>query len=124
MPVPLLTLPLDFGAKQLCGVVTGPEDGKGGVVVTKAELVEKVVEDVAHRELSKAAVNEVVDSVFDNIAKAVRKDKRFTYPGFGTFSVRTRKARVGRNPQTGEEIKIKASKTVGFKPAPVLKETL
>lgn len=92
--------------------------------MTKAELVERVVQDIAHRELSKAAVNEVVDSVFDNISKAVRKDKRFTYPGFGTFSVRTRKARVGRNPQTGEEIKIKASKTVGFKPAPVLKESL
>jgi DNA-binding protein HU-beta len=92
--------------------------------LTKAELVERVVQDIAHRELSKAAVNEVVDSVFDNIAKAVRKDKRFTYPGFGTFSVRTRKARVGRNPQTGAEIRIKASKTVGFKPAPVLKESL
>ena len=56
--------------------------------------------------------------------KAIKKEKRFAYPSFGTFTVRTRKARKGRNPQTGEEIKIKASKTVGFKPAPTLKNSL
>ena len=92
--------------------------------MTKAELVDRVVLDIAHRELSKAAVNEVVDAVFDNIAKAVRKDKRFTYPGFGTFSVRMRKARVGRNPQTGEEITIKASKAARFRAGKPLKDAL
>ena len=92
--------------------------------MTKAELVEKVVNDVAHREMSKAAVNEVVDSVFDNIAKAVRKDKRFTYPGFGTFSVRSRKARVGRNPQTGEEIKIPARQRLRFVVAKAAKDSV
>ena len=59
-----------------------------------------------------------------SIRKAIKKDKRFTYPGFGTFTVRNRKARKGRNPQTGEEIKINASMTVGFKPAPTLKNSL
>ena len=54
----------------------------------------------------------------------LKKEKRFAYPSFGTFTVRSRKARKGRNPQTGEEIKIKASKTVGFKPAPTLKSSL
>ncbi len=62
--------------------------------------------------------------MFEEIAKAIKKEKRFQMPGFGTFSVKTRKARTGRNPKTGEEIKIKASKTVGFKPAPTLKEKL
>ncbi|MBT5633626.1 MAG: HU family DNA-binding protein, partial [Nitrospina sp.] len=56
--------------------------------------------------------------------KAIKKEKRFAYPSFGTFTVRSRKARKGRNPRTGEEIKIKASKTVGFKPAPTLKNSL
>jgi len=45
-------------------------------------------------------------------------------PGFGTFTVRSRKARTGRNPKTNEPLKIKASKTVGFKPAPTLKASL
>ena len=60
----------------------------------------------------------------DDIHARIKKEKRFAYPGFGTFTVRARKARTGRNPQTGEAIKIKASKTVGFKPAPTLKNTL
>ncbi|HMC34511.1 MAG TPA: HU family DNA-binding protein, partial [Myxococcales bacterium] len=58
------------------------------------------------------------------IGRAVKKDGRFTYPGFGTWTIRSRKARRGRNPQTGEEIKIKASRTVGFKPAKELKSGL
>jgi DNA-binding protein HU-beta len=66
----------------------------------------------------------MIDATFQAIAKTIKKEKRFAYPGFGTFTVRSRKARKGRNPQTGEEIKIKASKTVGFKPAPTLKSSL
>ena len=60
-------------------------------------------------------------SLFATISKTIKKDGRFSYPGFGTWTVRQRKARKGRNPQTGAEIKIKASKTVGFKPAKELK---
>lgn len=75
-------------------------------------------------ELSKKLVGEIIDSAFENVGKAVKKDKRFSYPDFGTFTVRKRKARIGRNPQTGAKIKIKASKTVGFKPAPSLKGSL
>jgi DNA-binding protein HU-beta len=66
----------------------------------------------------------VIDATFQAISKTIKKEKRFAYPGFGTFTVRSRKARKGRNPQTGEEIKIKASKTVGFKPSPTLKSSL
>lgn len=92
--------------------------------MTKAELVEKVTKEVKHRELSKAAINEVSDAIFTVLSKGIKKDKRFTYPGFGTFTVRSRKARKGRNPQTGESISIPASKTVGFKPSPDFKTSL
>ncbi len=87
--------------------------------MTKAELVDAVA---ARTEgLTKKAAQEVVELLFATIGKAVKKDGRFYYPGFGTWTVRARKARKGRNPQTGEVIKIKASKTVGFRPAKELK---
>jgi DNA-binding protein HU-beta len=74
--------------------------------------------------LSKKATGEVIDALFLSIRKAVKKDRRFSYPGFGTWTVRHRKARNGRNPQTGETIRIKASKTVGFRPAKEFKGKL
>ena len=91
--------------------------------MTKAELIEKVA-GTKGLDLSKAAVEKLIDAAFDSIAGAIKKEKRFSVPGFGTFTVRSRKARTGRNPQTGAEIRIKASKTVGFKPAPSLKDSL
>jgi len=90
--------------------------------MTKAELIEKV--QAAYGDLSKRQVGVVVDSVFDHLARGIRKDKRFSMPGFGTFVVKKRAGRVGRNPKTGAEIKIAPSKTVGFKPAPELKKAL
>lgn len=92
--------------------------------MTKDDLIGTVTKSVKDSALSKRLAGDVIDAAFDTIAKAIKKDKRFAYPGFGTFTVRSRKARKGRNPQTGEEIKIKASKTVGFKPAPTLKNSL
>jgi DNA-binding protein HU-beta len=92
--------------------------------MTKAELVEKVAQTLKHRDLSKAAINEISDAIFESLAKGIKKDKRFTYPGFGTYTVRTRKARKGRNPQTGAVINIPASKTIGFRPSPDLKRSL
>jgi len=91
--------------------------------MTKQELIEQVAKK-SEAELSKKAVAELVDAVFSTVALAIKKNKRFSFPGFGTFVVRQRKARTGRNPQTGEPLKIKASKTVGFKPAPQMKDTL
>ena len=91
--------------------------------MTKQELIEQVCKK-ADGELTKRAAAELCDAVFETIAGAVRKNKRFSYPGFGTWVIRTRKARTGRNPRTGETLKIKASKTVGFKPARSLKDTL
>ncbi len=93
--------------------------------MTKVELVEAVTKELTKkRNLSKAAVNDVVDSLFSNLGRTIKKETRFSYPGFGTWTVRKRKARAGRNPKTGEAIAIKASKTVGFRPAPSLKKAL
>jgi DNA-binding protein HU-beta len=92
--------------------------------MTKAELIDAVLKETKGADITKKAATELVDSVFAQLKKAIKKDKKFSYPDFGTFTVKNRKARTGRNPQTGEEIKIKASKTVGFKPAPSLKESL
>jgi DNA-binding protein HU-beta len=92
--------------------------------LTKDELITAVIKNCKDQELTKRLAADVVDATFDTISKAIKKEKRYSYPGFGTFTVRLRKARKGRNPQTGEEIKIKASKTVGFKPAPTLKNIL
>lgn len=92
--------------------------------MTKQELIEKLAETHKRREISKAAASDVVESLFDNLSLAIRRGRRFTYPGFGTFIVRKRKERKGRNPQTGQEMLIKASKTVIFRPAAVLKSEL
>jgi DNA-binding protein HU-beta len=91
--------------------------------MTKAELIEKLHAKY-NGEVTKKLAADMVEAVFENLAGAIRKDKRFSYPGFGTFVVRTRKARPGRNPQTGEAIKIKASKTVGFRAAKAMKDKL
>jgi DNA-binding protein HU-beta len=91
--------------------------------MTKAELIDHVAETKG-LETTKKAVETILDLAFAEVEKAVRKDRRFSYPGFGTWTVRTRKARMGVNPQTKKPIKIPASKTVGFKPAPSLKKGL
>jgi len=89
--------------------------------MTKGELIDAVAKSA---EISKVAAGMAVDATFDSIAKAIRKSNRFQVPGFGTFTVRSRKARKGRNPQTGAVINIKASRSVGFKPAPAFKKGL
>jgi DNA-binding protein HU-beta len=89
--------------------------------MTKGELIEAVAKNA---KINKRAAGEAVDATFENISKAIRRSKRFQVPGFGTFTVRSRKARKGRNPQNGSVINIKASRTVGFKPAPDLKKGL
>ena len=94
------------------------------ISLTKAELIDAIKATKDCKALSKAAIENAVNATFANIAKAIKKDKRFQVPSFGTFTVRQRKARNGVNPQTGQKIKIKASKTVGFKPAPSLKKGL
>lgn len=91
--------------------------------MTKSEFITQVAAGCG-LELSRKDAEAVVDATFKTIADSVRKDDRFAYPGFGTFTVRERPARSGRNPQTGDKIKIEASKSVGFKPAPGLRSSL
>ena len=89
--------------------------------MNKGDLIEAVAKDTKH---SKAAAEKAVNSVIANMAKGLKKTGKVSVAGFGTFTVRKRKARMGRNPQTGEAIKIVASKTVGFKAGKKLKESL
>ena len=91
--------------------------------MTKAELITAVTKLVG-RDLSKRAIEGVVDAIFLKLKKGIKKDKRFAYPGFGTFSVRKRAARKGRNPHTNEAIRIPAHKTVVFTPSKLFKEKL
>ena len=91
--------------------------------MTKQDLINHIAKDNPWG-LSKKATGEVVDAVFANIRKAVRKEQRFSYPGFGTWTIRHRKARNGINPKTRQMIRIKASKTVGFRPSKEFKTKL
>lgn len=87
--------------------------------MNKADLVSKVSETT---DLSKKDVMKVVDAVFDAIAEALQQGEKVQLVGFGNFEIRERSARKGRNPQTGEEIDIPASKVPAFKPGKALKE--
>jgi DNA-binding protein HU-beta len=88
--------------------------------VNKSELTEAVAKETC----TKAEAANAVNLVFDSIAKALKKGDSVTLVGFGTFLVRKRKARIGRNPQTGKEIKIAAKKVPAFKPGKELKNTV
>ncbi len=90
--------------------------------MTKAELISAVQK--ANKDVSKRAVEDIIDMTFSTLGRAIKKDARFAYPGFGVFTVRNRKGRQGRNPKTGEIITIKPSRTIGFRPAPTLKKSL
>jgi DNA-binding protein HU-beta len=92
--------------------------------MTKAEFIDQVVKASEDMDLTKKAAGELIEDIFGIVGKAIKKDGRFSYPGFGTFTMKKRAARKGRNPCTGEPIRIKASKTVGFKAAPSLKKAL
>ena len=88
--------------------------------MNKANLVNEVTEVVPTKKEAQAAV----DCVFTTITKALKKKDTVTLLGFGTFKVDKRKARKGRNPQTGEEIKIKAKKVPKFLPGKDLKDAV
>ena len=91
--------------------------------MNKQDLIEAVLANKEAGIESKAAAARAIDAVLDGIAAGIKKDGNVQLIGFGTFSVKSRAARTGRNPQTGATIKIKASKTVGFKAGAGLKET-
>jgi DNA-binding protein HU-beta len=88
--------------------------------MNKAELIEKMATDAGISKIAAtAALNSFVDSVFKTLKK---KDGKVTLVGFGTFAKTRRKARKGRNPQTGEVLKIKAGNVVKFRPGKKLKD--
>lgn len=90
--------------------------------MTKADIIEQMAQDGG---ISKAAAGIAFESFIDSITKALKKkDGKVTLTGLGTFSKSRRKARTGRNPQTGEAIKIKARNVVKFKAGKKLKEAV
>ena len=91
--------------------------------MNKADLVAEVQKSLG-ADTSKAAAERALEAVLEGIKKGVKKDKAVQIIGFGTFSVAKRAARQGVNPQTGEKIKIKASKSVKFKAGAGLKAIL
>ena len=86
-----------------------------GAKMNKAQLVDLILKNKKAGFESKAAAERAFDAVVDAVREGVQKDGKVQIIGFGTFSVRSRSARNGRNPQTGQAMKIKAYKTVGFK---------
>ena len=91
-----------------------------GCALNKQELIDNMAESA---DISKAA-SRALDAMIDSISGALKKGDSLTLVGFGTFSVRSRAARAGRNPKTGETIQIKASKVPAFKAGKALKEAV
>lgn len=91
--------------------------------MNKAQLVEIVQRELG-RDMSKAAAERALDAVLNAIKKGVQAGGQVQLVGFGTFRVSKRAARIGRNPKTGEQIQIKASKTVRFSAGQGLKQSL
>jgi len=89
--------------------------------MTKAELVDKIASEAG---LTKADAQRALDATLNNIKKALKKNQKVTLVGFGTFSVSKRKARKGRNPRTGEEIDIPATKVPKFTPGKSFKDAI
>ncbi len=89
--------------------------------MNKAELIDQIA---ASADLTKADAGRALDAVVDSITKALKKGDQVSLVGFGTFSVRSRAARTGRNPQTGQTITIKASKAPAFKAGKALKDAV
>ena len=87
----------------------------------KADLVEAIAKQTG---LTKADANRALEATFEVITKALKKGERVPVAGFGTFNVSKRKAREGRNPQTGATVKIPARKAVSFKAGTALKEAV
>ena len=89
--------------------------------MTKAELVEFVAENA---DLTKADAARALDAVVAGVTKGLKKERKVTLVGFGTFTAKKRAARTGRNPQTGAEVKIAARVVPGFKAGSKLKDAL
>jgi integration host factor subunit alpha len=89
--------------------------------MTKVDIVENIYEKVG---FSKKEVAKIVESIFDIIKESLQKEEKIKISGFGNFVVRRKRARRGRNPQTGDDIQITPRRILTFKPSQVLKATL
>lgn len=93
----------------------------GHSTVTKADIVEKVYEKIG---FSKKEASELVEMVFNSLKNTLQQGNKVKISGFGNFMVRGKSERIGRNPQTGEQIKISARRVLTFRPSQVLKAML
>ncbi len=89
--------------------------------MNKSELIDAIAEGA---DISKAAAGRALDATVDAVADSLKKGDKVNIVGFGNFEVRERSARTGRNPRTGEEIKIAAAKVPAFKPGKALKDAV
>ena len=89
--------------------------------MTKADLVEKVANEA---EMTKKDAEQLVEIIFDSIIESLNKGEKIELRGFGSFRVRQRNARQGRNPKTGDSVKIPAKRVAYFKPGKELKEII
>lgn len=89
--------------------------------MTKADIIEQIYEKVG---FSKKESAEIVEMVFDTMKETLERGEKIKISGFGNFVVRQKRPRIGRNPQTGEEIEITARKVLTFRPSQVLKAAL
>jgi DNA-binding protein HU-beta len=94
---------------------------KGGVILNKADLISSVAEKA---EVPKKEAEKAVNAVFVAIEEALTRGEKIQLVGFGTFEVRDRAARTGRNPQTGEEIQISATRVPAFRAGKALKDSI
>ncbi|TDT39384.1 DNA-binding protein HU-beta [Halospina denitrificans] len=113
-----------------CAIVSGAEEKpqrktwnrkEKGFSVNKSELIDAIADSA---DISKAAAGRALDAMVGSITDSLKQGDQVTLIGFGTFSVKERAARTGRNPQTGQEIKIAASKVPSFKAGKALKDAV
>ncbi len=98
------------------------DEATGGAgVMTKAELVDEVARVV---QLTKKQAETIVNIVFDSIVDSLRAGQKIELRGFGSFRLRSRKSRTGRNPKTGEKVEVPSKKIPYFKPGKELKELI
>ncbi|KAB2842661.1 integration host factor subunit alpha [bacterium] len=89
--------------------------------MTKADLVESIYEKIG---FSKKESSDIVEMIFDTMKDTLEKGEKIKISGFGNFVVRAKRPRMGRNPQTGQEIEISARRVLTFRPSQVLKQAL
>jgi integration host factor subunit beta len=114
---PIVKNTITRGVPGKVGVTTG-----GAFGMIRSELIQKIADDNPH--LTQRHVERIVNTVFEEIIDALAKGDRVELRGFGAFSVKSRDARVGRNPRTGEAVQVDDKKVPFFKTGKALRERL